>query len=94
MRQKWLHEHMQEVFEGFRTVEFDNLALDQLSIQEMVPEETWNNHFMGDDGNFTFFIDLVDGYFAKNSTSPFHYPLMRSVDEMFRFLQEVKECED
>ena len=93
VKQKWLHDNMRSIFDGFRTVEFDNLALDQLSIKDMVSEETWNNHFMGDDGNFTFFIDLVDGYFAKNSTSPYHYPLMKSVDEMFRFLQEVKEYE-
>lgn len=93
-KQKWLYKNMQRVFDGFRTVEFDNLALEQLSVKDMVSEEVWQKHFMGRDGNFTYFINLVDGYFAKSSTSPIHYPLMDSADEMFRFLQEVEDCEN
>jgi hypothetical protein len=93
-KQQWLWQNMQRMFDGFRTVEFDNLALDQLSIKNMVDEEVWNKHFMGDDGSVTYYIDLVNGYFAKNSTSPIHYPLMDSVDEMFKFLQEVKDVEE
>lgn len=88
-KQEWLYKNMQRMFDGFRTVEFDNLALEQLSVQSLVSEKAWRQHFMGDDGKFTYFINLVDGYFAKNSTSETHYPLMDSVDEMFRFLQEV-----
>jgi hypothetical protein len=79
------------MFDGFKTVEFDNLALEQLSMQSKISDAVWNKHFMGEDGDFTFFINLVDGYFAKNSTSPIHYPIMDSVDEMFRFIQNVKE---
>jgi hypothetical protein len=60
----------------------------------MVSEEVWNKHFMGNDGIFTYYIDLVNGYFAKNSTSPIHYPLMNSVDEMFQFLQGVEDHEE
>ena len=88
-KQEWLYKNMQRMFDGFKTVEFDNLALDQLAIKDMVSPEIWEKHFMGDDGDFTYFINLVDGYFAKNSTSEVHYPLMSSVDEMFQFLQEV-----
>ena len=93
-KQQWLWQNMQRMFDGFRTVEFDNLALDQLAIKDIVSEEVWEKHFMGNDGNFTYFLDLVNGYFAKNSTSPIHYPLMNSVDEMFQFLQEVADSED
>ena len=92
-KQKWLYDNIQRMFDGFRTVEFDNLALEQLSVKDMVSEDMWNKHFMGSDGDYTFFVNLVDGYFAKNSTSSIHYPLMDSVDEMFRFLQEVKDYE-
>ena len=90
-KQEWLWKNIQRMFDGFKTVEFDNLALDQLSIKDTVSEEVWNKHFMGEDGNFTFALDLVEGYFAKNSTSSIHYPLMDSVDEMFQFLQEVAD---
>ena len=93
-KQAWLWTNMQRMFDGFRTVEFDNLALDQLAIKDMVSEEVWNKHYMGRDGGFTYFLNLVDGYFAKNSTSPIHYPLMNSVDEMFQFLQEVADVEE
>ncbi len=89
-RQMWLKENMQKMFSGFRTVEFDNLALEQLEIQSMLPEQVWNDHYMGDDGSFTFFINLVDGYFAMNSTSDEHYPLMDNVDDMFKHIQKVK----
>ena len=89
-RQMWLKENMQKMFSGFRTVEFDNLALEQLGIQSMLPEQVWNDHYMGDDGSFTFFINLVDGYFAMNSTSDEHYPLMDNVDDMFKHIQKVK----
>ena len=88
-KQRWLYNNMQKMFDGFRTVEFDNLALEQLSVQNLVSAKVWRQHFMGDDGKFTYFINLVDGYFAKNSTSQIHYPLMDSADEMFQFLQEV-----
>ena len=76
---------------GFRTVEFDNLALEQLKIQDKISAKTWNRHYMGEEGAFTFFINLVEGYFAKNSTDDVHYPLMDSVQEMFQFLKEVND---
>ena len=90
-RQEWMKENMQSIFNGFRTVEFDDLALEQLNIQSMLPEKVWNDHYMGDDGSFTFFINLVDGYFAMNSTSDAHYPLLDSVDEMFQHIQKMRK---
>lgn len=90
-RQQWLASNIVNLFNGFRTVEFDNLALEQLSMKDKISEDVWNKHYMGDEGSFTFFINLVDGYFAKNSTDSTHYPLMDSVQEMFQFLQDVKE---
>lgn len=89
--QNWLKNNILNMFSGFKTVEFDNLALEQLSMQEQVSNSDWDTHYMGDDGDFTFFINLVDGYFAKNSTSSVHYPLMDSVDEMFRCIQGEKD---
>jgi organic radical activating enzyme len=38
---------------------FDNLACTQLDIQSLVDEKTWKSRYMGDDGTFTMFIDLV-----------------------------------
>lgn len=88
--QRYLHDHMQDIFNGFRTVEFDNLALIQLDIQSFVSKEIWDRHYMGNDGDHTFFINVVGGYFAKNSTSNEHYPLMDNVNDMFKVVQTVK----
>lgn len=89
--QEWLRESLPLSFNKFRTVEFDNLALEQLDVQSMVSEDLWNAHYMGDDGDFTFFINLVGGYFAENSTSSIHYPLMDDVVDMFNVIHNAKK---
>lgn len=86
----WLKNNLKEVFQKFESVSFDNLALEHLDVRLAVTDAQWEHHYMGEDGDFTFFINLVDGYFAKNSTSAEHYPLMDSVDEMFAFIQNKR----
>jgi hypothetical protein len=41
---------------------FDNLACEQLEVQSLVSENTWRSRYMGNDGIFTMFIDLVQCY--------------------------------
>ena len=89
--QEWLRESLPISFNKFRTVEFDNLALEQLDVRSMVSEDLWNSHYMGDDGDFTFFINLVGNYFAENSTSQIHYPLMDDVVDMFNVIRNAKK---
>ncbi len=67
----------------FEVVSFDNLAIKQLHIQEHLPKEQWEEFYMGDDGNYTFYIDMVDGTFGKNSLATERYPIMDSIDDMF-----------
>ena len=67
----------------FKVVSFDNLAIKQLHVQENLPEEQWEEFYMGDDGNYTFYIDMVDGTFGKNSLATERYPIMDNIDEMF-----------
>ena len=47
---------------------------------------------MGDDGNFTFYIDLVEGKFSKNSCIlEKRYKIGdKSVDEMFNIIKNEK----
>ena len=68
----------------FKVVSFDNLAIKQLHVQENMPEDQWNEFYMGDDGNYTFYIDMVDGTFGKNSLATVRYPIMDSIDDMFQ----------
>lgn len=46
---------------------------------------------MGDDGNFTFYIDLVKGEFSKNSCTPenerFKIDQKYSVEMMFNLIK-------
>ena len=39
---------------------------------------------MGDDGNYTFYLDLVEGNFGKNSLATDRYPIMDNIDDMFQ----------
>ena len=76
---------------NFKTISFDNLALEQLDIKSVLSEKEWNLLYMGDDGTSTFYIDCVTETFAQSSTAPFdkRYPLMDNVDDMFKTI--VKE---
>lgn len=75
----------------FDVVSFDNLAIEQLHVKEHMSKEEWNSFFMGEDGDYTFYIDMVEGMFAKDSLSMERYPLMDNIDDMFNFLRNKKE---
>lgn len=83
--QLWLQENLKELPSHFNVVSFDNLALEQLHVKEsgVLTNDEWNEFYMGDDGNYTFYIDLVDKTFAKNSVSDERYPLLDNIDDMF-----------
>lgn len=68
----------------FKVVSFDNLAIEQLKVQEQLPEKKWDRFYMGDDGDFTFYLDLVEGTFGRNSLATKRYPIMDNIDDMFR----------
>jgi len=48
---------------------FDNLAIEQLNVKRLFTNEGWNKFFMGDDGQFTFYIDAVKQEYAMTSRS-------------------------
>ena len=50
-------------------ISFDNLALEQLNIKRFLPKSEWDNFYMGNDGQFTFYIDGVKMEYAISSTS-------------------------
>ena len=89
---EWLYDTLPEVIKHFKVTSFDNLALEQLNVRRLLTDEKWNEFYGGDDGTFTFAINLVDGYFAKNSMSPIHYPIGDlSIDEMFEIINRIKD---
>ena len=82
----WITHNLEEIVNRFNVVSFDNLGLEQLAVKEsgILSDDEWNEFYMGDDGNYTFYIDLVKGEFAKNSVSDKRYPLLDNIDDMFQ----------
>ena len=87
-KQKWLRDNLGDIINKFNVVSFDNLAIEQLDVRRLMSEDEWNEFYMGDDGNFTYYIDMVEQKFAKSSTAPMdkRYSLLDSVDDMFNII--------
>lgn len=51
----------------FDVVSFDNLALEQLKVKRLMSEDEYQRFYMGDDGKFSMYIDMVSKRFYKNS---------------------------
>lgn len=90
--QKWLENHIEDMVNEFDVVSFDNLTIEQLHVKEQwcnFSDEPWGEFYAGDDGDFTYYIDMVERKFAKSSIAAFdkRYDLLDDVDEMFRIIQ-------
>lgn len=89
--QSWLYSNLKEMLNHFDVVSFDNLAINQLYVKRLLSEEQWDEFYMGDDGNYTFYLDLVEGTFAKNSLSMERWPIMDNIDDMFKMVRSSNE---
>jgi hypothetical protein len=70
-------------------ISFDNLAIEQLGLKELVPPDEWERRFMGGEGEFTMFVDAVEQTFAVSSTHE-RWPIAgKSVEEMFRQVRKA-----
>lgn len=85
VKQMWLKENLADIVNKFKVLSFDNLAIEQLEVQKLLSKEEWDEFFMGEDSEFTYYIDMVERKFSKSSTSPFNerYELLNNVDDMF-----------
>lgn len=78
----------------FNLISFDNLALEQLSVKDLLSKKEWEQTYMGDDATFTFFIDLVNEVFAGNSLTNNTYPITEwDAIAMFRDIKDKKQEE-
>jgi hypothetical protein len=87
--QKIIYSNINDIIKSFDVVSFDNLAIEQLNIRRLFTTDEWNEFYMGDDGKFTMYIDLVKGEFAKNSTSLQRFKLTENIDDMFKIVKEI-----
>lgn len=65
---KWRY-WLPRILKKCKSVSFDNLAVRQLGVREVVGEDAWKRHYMGDDGQFTMYADAVRMEYAPSSTS-------------------------
>lgn len=88
--QKFLCDYLPELIAKFKVVSFDNLAIKQLDCKRLMTEKEWDEFYMGDDSEFTYYIDMVERKFAKSSTAPMdqRYELLNSVDDMFEKIRK------
>lgn len=88
---KWLKNNFVEVSSSFNVLAFDNLALEQLDVCDEVSKKDWEQFYMGDDGQFTFYVDLVENTYAKNSRSIVRFRNNNfNINEMFKDVQRRK----
>lgn len=83
--QTWFKDNLGDILDKFKVVSFDNLAIEQLDVRRLLSDDEWNEFYMGNDGNFTYFLDMVEQKFAKSSTAALEdrFPILDSVDDMF-----------
>ncbi len=82
-------EILPSLFNKFRHVSFDNLALEQLDVKSILSKADFEQMYMGEDGESTMYIDLVNKEFAKSSTSTNRYLLMDDIIPMFKQVQVI-----
>lgn len=89
--QKCLYDRLPMIIDEnwFKLISFDNLAIEQLDVKRLLTDDKWEEFYMGDDGRYTFYIDMVAGKFAKNSLSQERYDIGdKTVDEMFDIIRK------
>ena len=84
----WLKDNLRNYLDKFKVISFDNLAITQLNVKNLLTSDEWNKFYQGDDGTHTMYVDLVNKQFAKTSTSNKRYPLLSNIDDMFKIIKE------
>ena len=83
-RLPWLKKH-------FKAVAFDNLAVRQMNLRKNLPGEDYDKLYMGDDGEFTMYIDMVGKRYGKSSSHylrPIDFDMAPAVGDLFLELKE------
>lgn len=81
---------LKEIPSLFEVLSFDNLALNQLDVKSLMTNEEWEEFYMGDDGGYTMYIDLVNEQYGQSSTSKERFSLLNTINDMFLDIRERK----
>lgn len=80
----YLNDNIINISKHFKVVSFDNLAIEQLKMNEKISDEDYQKYYMGDDGSFTMYIDLVEKTYAVSSISKDRFKIKDNIEEMFK----------
>lgn len=84
---KNLYNYLPKMIETFKVVSFDNLAIEQLNVKRMLKQEDWEQFYMGDEGQFTMYIDLVDNRYARCSVEKERFEIRNDICQMFEHVR-------
>ena len=71
----------------FDVVSFDNLAIKQLSLKDLLSEKRLETIFMGEDGFATMYVDCVEEKFARSSTNIERFSILDNINDMFKLVR-------
>ena len=83
---------LSEMIKECKVVSFDNLAINQLDVKNTLFKDRsdWDEFYMGDDGEFTFYIDAVNQTYSKNSLNKDEcFQIKDNVIEMFNHVKTL-----
>lgn len=75
--------NLPEITKKSKIVSFDNLAIEQLFLKNRLSKQVWDTFYMGDDGQFSMYLDLVKMEYAKSSIAERH-PIKGSIKNIFQ----------
>lgn len=91
--QAWLKENLNSILnlDWFNSVCFDNLALEQLEVRDLIGDSEWERFYQGDEGSCSMYINLVDGTFGVSSLVPPSemLPITNDIREMFSEVKRI-----
>lgn len=68
-RIRWVSDHIADLSDHFRSICFDDLAVRQLDLKNKINPAVWQQFYMGSDGDYTMYVDLVRGEYSASSTA-------------------------
>ena len=71
------------------TLSFDNLGIKQANLKRFFSDYKWKEFYMGDDGKFTMYFDMVKQQYAMSSTSKERFDIgNKTVKQMFSEIRQ------
>ena len=89
-RIRWVSDHIADLSDHFRSICFDDLAVRQLELKNKINSAVWQQFYMGGDGQFTMYVDLVRGEYTESSTAERRTIFSDDIRDLFASLQNIK----